>query len=45
MEEDYREKYRTLKRKFKAMQSEHLKLSEQFELSLKTVKSLQREKR
>ena len=44
MEEDT-QKYAELKRKFKALQAEHLKLSSQYELAVKTIKSLEREKK
>lgn len=45
---DYKEKYKQLKRKFKALQivsfiQEHLKISSQFDLSAKSIKILKRE--
>jgi predicted nucleic acid-binding Zn-ribbon protein len=45
---DYREKYKHLKRKFKGLQTvtskqEHIKLSSQFEIASKSIRTLKRE--
>ncbi|OMJ73817.1 hypothetical protein SteCoe_27430 [Stentor coeruleus] len=39
----YKDKYKELKRKFKALQNEHLKLSSQYDISMKSIKLLKRE--
>lgn len=40
----YKNKYKELKRKFKSLQSEHLKYSNQLEIASKILSSLVREK-
>ncbi|CAG9315825.1 unnamed protein product [Blepharisma stoltei] len=43
-EENYKEKYKALKKKFKALQSENQKVQAQLELANRTGKAIQRER-